>query len=353
MTGQILGGSSVVDAARYQILIVYLIAACCFGSIYILLYSLLPICFDSQMILRTDRLKKSEVKQSILEKMKDVLGSLDAACSGNARRVLSHHRISSAGLSVEESKSLFPNDELSIMITTQGNGLSTQDSLKVSNLNFSFEMTAGEEANDILSPELPSRRTLFHDLSFKLSPGGSAMVQGPSGVGKSTLLRILAGLAVPNDGFIELSGKRQTSYQNMASWRRQILYVPQNKVEIPGTPLEFVKKIASFHVRKHDVSVSQAEMESTIMELLTDWGLNKTLLHSEWKTLSGGESQKVLLAIALASRPKVLLLDESTSSIDPISKIQMEKSVLALASKTGMCTIWITHDEMQSERMCR
>ncbi len=196
-----------------------------------------------------------------------------------------------------------------------------------------------------------SRRTLFQDLSFQLAPGGSAIVQGPSGVGKSTLLRLLAGLATPDDGIIKLFGERISTCHDMTVWRRQILYVPQTKVEIPGTPLDLLIKICSFAVRTNDLSGTQTQMKQTVLHLLTDWGVNKSLLDFEWKTLSGGESQKLLLAVAIASGPKVILLDESTSAMDLLPKMRIEKSVKEYSAESGMSSIWITHDQVQNERI--
>ena len=138
----------------------------------------------------------------------------------------------------------------------------------------------------------------------------------------------------------------------MAEWRRKVLYVPQTKVDIPGTPLDLVKKISSFRVWGHlSGEPIGRELKDSMIHLASSWGLNNSLLDADWKTLSGGESQKVLLALALASRPKVILLDESTSAMDPTSKIQLEKSIQEHCAKFGMCAIWVTHDEGQTERI--
>jgi len=230
----------------------------------------------------------------------------------------------------------------------------------VSNLTFSFEKeTTTETDEDFLehseeeSTKRLRRRILFRDLSFQLTPGASAIVHGPSGIGKSTLLKILAGLALPDNGTIKLVGKNMSKHENMTSWRRHVLYVPQTKVDIPGTPLDLIMKISSFSVRKNDDDIhgGPSAMKASAVTFLTAWSVSKGLLDSEWKNLSGGESQKVLLAIAMASRPKVILLDESTSAMDHISKVQIEKSVEEYSSKIGMCVIWITHDQAQRDRL--
>ena len=206
---------------------------------------------------------------------------------------------------------------------------------------------------------LGQRRILFSDLSFELSRGGSAIIQGPSGTGKSTLLRLLAGLVSPlQGGSIHLDGDStiattHKSGRNMTDWRRRIVYVPQTKVDIPGTPLDFVERISSFRVRAKrccDTPIA-VDIQATTEQIVSTWGLTTALLDTEWKTLSGGESQKVLLAIALATRPTVILLDESTSAMDLTSKLQIEKTVQDHCTEFGLCAIWVTHDEHQAERI--
>ncbi len=148
MTGQILGGSSVFDAARYQILIIYLIAACSFSTIYMQLFFVLQICFDSRMILRIDRLKKRQVKPNAVTLIKSLWNA-----STNVRYQNSHSRqdhprnlLSSSSSTfpstVEESRCLSPNGELSVKIASKDNDQADQAdqvSIDVLQLTFSFE----------------------------------------------------------------------------------------------------------------------------------------------------------------------------------------------------------------------
>lgn len=130
------------------------------------------------------------------------------------------------------------------------------------------------------------------------------------------------------------------------------MYVPQTKVDIPGTPIDLMKRISTFRVRVgHDSPTTPSELKATTLKLVSDWGMNLAQLESEWKTLSGGESQRLLLALALASRPRVILLDESTSAMDSRSKVKVETSVREICLETGMCAVWITHDQTQKERL--
>ena len=95
------------------------------------------------------------------------------------------------------------------------------------------------------------------------------------------------------------------------------------------------------------VSVLRADTK----DLLQEWGLGASALDMEWNKLSGGEAQRVYLAVAVASRPAVLIMDESTSALDVVSKQKVERSIERLAAEQGMVVLWITHDEEQMERM--
>jgi len=74
-------------------------------------------------------------------------------------------------------------------------------------------------------------------------------------------------------------------------------------------------------------------------------------LDKEWKTLSGGESQRMLLAIAMASRATILLLDEATSGLDNEMEKLVEKSVVEYATKNGAVVLWVTHSDDIAERL--
>jgi ABC-type iron transport system FetAB ATPase subunit len=152
-------------------------------------------------------------------------------------------------------------------------------------------------------------------------------------------------------GDLLLEGLSRNEFQSPSQWRGQVRYVSQYKVDIPGTPEQFIQRVSSCHSWKyHDMPTFQ-DMVSSSSGLIKVWGLDATYLEKEWKILSGGESQRVYLAIAIASRPRVLLLDESTSALDFDSKILVEESLETAAKESGISVLWITHDEDQVKRM--
>jgi ABC-type Mn2+/Zn2+ transport system ATPase subunit len=134
-------------------------------------------------------------------------------------------------------------------------------------------------------------------------------------------------------------------------WRNRVRYVPQVKVDLPGTPKEFIHRIASLKESKR-FSLTPGDLIKQARQLVQDWGMDAVVaLESEWSTLSGGESQRVILAIALASRPSVLLLDEPTSALDLTSKLHVEQSVINYCQTYGTGVLWITHDPEQMDRL--
>ena len=356
MTGQILGGSTVTEAARYQILITYLIAVCCFAMVLTNVFLALKIGFDSRLRLRIDRLRKRAHKSSPL-------------CFDGIRGYFTWARkrrrssSSSVPTSTEElTQLLAPKGKLSVTTSKRAKTRLNGDKpiLDISDLSFSFSTGRGENADHSRVKKnkedevLGHHRVLFQNISFEINMGGVALVSGPSGVGKSSLFRILAGLA-PLDGGsnIRLCGKAQSGFKDMTIWRKQIMYVPQTRTDFPGTPYSLLKTIASFKVCERDeiVSPSYSDMKTSTRDIIQSWGMHRLLLDSEWKILSGGESQRILVAMALASRPKIIMLDESTSALDLGGKVRVEATIKNFCEEHGMCAIWITHDKGQQDRM--
>jgi len=191
-----------------------------------------------------------------------------------------------------------------------------------------------------------TEQILFQNLSFSVNPGSMFLIGGPSGVGKSQLLRNIGGLSPIQEGSIHL-GKTELG-DEINEWRKNVRYVTQHKVDIPGTPYEFIQRVTSFKTWKQS---NHQDLFQITQDLVLKFGLPIDCLHKDWTLLSGGEAQRVIVAVALASRPKVLLLDESTSALDIKSKISVERSVQEFVSKFHSHVLWVSHDEDQIERL--
>ena len=180
-------------------------------------------------------------------------------------------------------------------------------------------------------------RTLFTDLSLSLKTGDLLVLQGPSGSGKSLLLRAIAYLIEPTSGTLTLAGRGPEEW-GVPAWRSEITYVPQRPASLATTP-------AAHHALIAELAAQRARPASDPIALAESWGLPCETWDKSWTTLSGGEAQRVALAIAISRQPSVLLLDEPTSALDPVSTAKVEAS---LADRT---VIWVTHDTAQAERL--
>jgi|GEM_PF-10896 len=327
MTGQILGGSSPEEAAKYQMLIMYLIAATTFGSIITVFFVVFKIAFDKDGCLRQERFtKRPAANTDILRRLLDFLLYLWTCCTAT-----------------NEGYSTISGENLE-----QG----TEKPIRFHVLSSSSRV---DRAPDYLKIESMTRvigkRILFHDISLNVAHGAVCTVMGPSGAGKSQFMRCVAGLVPVESGSLFLNSKNRLNFETMSHWRRKVRYVPQTKVDIPGKPANFLEKFASFHVVTSLASPPLVEMFHTVKTLIESWDMRSDLIQKDWQDLSGGEAQRIIVAIALASRPKVLLLDEATSALDMETKMKVEKSVMEAASLYDMTVLWITHDEDQVERL--
>lgn len=182
-------------------------------------------------------------------------------------------------------------------------------------------------------------RVLYRDISFALQQGEILFVRGPSGVGKSLLLRSLAHLDPFDCGSIALDGKSAEEW-TVPKWRSLVTYVHQQRISLRGNPSEFWWRVQQFRAQ-------HGRPRGDLPALIHDLGLEQGVLNQPWTELSGGQAQRVQLAIALALRPKVLLLDEPTSSLDPESTRRVERAVRAC----GSAVVWVSHDPEQPSRV--
>jgi ABC-type iron transport system FetAB ATPase subunit len=180
-------------------------------------------------------------------------------------------------------------------------------------------------------------RLLYDDLSFGVGPGEVLVLRGPSGAGKSVLMRQLAWLHPVPVGDILLDG-RPPMHWGVTDWRRRVTYVPQRPVLVMETPSAYARTIARLGVQRRRPAASPHGWSQA-------WGLADEVWDKRWSNLSGGEQQRLHLALALSREPDILLLDEPTSALDGETAARVEAD---LAART---CVWSTHNSDQAARI--
>lgn len=365
MTGQILGGSSPLVAARYQAMIIFLIALSTLSTILISSYLTVMSAFCSHQILRPDRFVKNHKRslaRLILWAWGYVFGSENDLVQvspnrmgGNGGSFLTSEEVNRNLHLPESSFEIRPLKKGSVVFDREG----TNSLVQASGLYRYFQIGEGsDEYSDLTKRDSNRYQVLFHNLSFRINEGDLLLVSGPSGTGKSQLLRMMAGLNPLQKGTLHFQGMSwEDDFDGdlAVEWRRKVRYVTQNKIQIQGTPLQFIRKIQSFRSWEVDDDRNNAFSDYDFMKHVShhirQWGMSLECLDKEWSVLSGGESQRVLMALALASRPKILLFDESTSALDNESKLAVETSIKDFVEDHEGGVMWVSHDERQAERM--
>jgi putative ABC transport system ATP-binding protein len=184
-------------------------------------------------------------------------------------------------------------------------------------------------------------RTIVDHVTFDVAQGSVTAITGPSGSGKSSLLRLIDRLDEPTSGTVLVDG---TDYRTIRprELRRRLGFVLQTPYLFPGTVAD--------NVRFGPAQRGERLGDDRIERLLGRMGLagygDRTV-----DRLSGGEAQRVSLARTLANRPDVLLLDEPTSALDEASKREVEAILRSLVADASLTCLIVTHDPAQAERL--
>lgn len=179
---------------------------------------------------------------------------------------------------------------------------------------------------------------ILKDVSFSIPESKNLTLLGPSGGGKSTILRVVAGLVVPNEGEAYLNGVLvPKSEEALQMYRRSIGTVFQSWNLFPH--LTVIENIALPLYRVHGYTRKQAYDLS--LDLLSRFGLISHAEHTPLE-LSGGQSQRVAIIRAVAVKPKLLLFDEPTSALDPIMTSEV-LDLIAELKQQGSDFILVSH----------
>ena len=170
-------------------------------------------------------------------------------------------------------------------------------------------------------------------------PEGAACIAGPSGSGKSSLLRLLDRLVDPARGEVRYRGRDVRSC-DVLELRHRVSLVPQLPALLEGTVAGNVEFAARLAGRSPDMA-----------SVLEHAGLDASFANRDASRLSVGEQQRVMLARSLAQEPDVLLLDEPTSALDERARDSIEGTLSRLRHELGLSYVLVTHDPNQADRM--
>jgi len=182
-------------------------------------------------------------------------------------------------------------------------------------------------------------------VSFHVRQGEIFGVLGPNGSGKSTLIRLIATLLLPDEGTIQVFG-----YDVV----RQAMDVQRliNRVSVEAS---FFKKLSPMENLMYGArlyGLEGKEIRQRVIEILTRLGLEERSIYKPMEEMSRGMQQKVAIARALLSRPRLLLLDEPTTGLDPRSKREVQAVVRELNQTEGTTILLTTHDMLEAEILC-
>lgn len=178
-------------------------------------------------------------------------------------------------------------------------------------------------------------RQLFSDLTFDIAKGEKMVFSGESGSGKTTLLNILTGIEQHYHGEVRIFGQKPVR-ENIHHIRSQIAWLPQEVPAHPGTTEEMLFMPFQFKQNKH----LRPDIEK-VNALLFRLGLSPAILSKQVKSISGGEKQRIALALCLLLERPLLLLDEPTSALDETS---IKKVTSLLFEKKGMTVVSTSHN---------
>jgi len=183
---------------------------------------------------------------------------------------------------------------------------------------------------------------VLNGISLSVNRGETLAVLGRSGTGKSVLLRIIIGLETPDSGSVCIHGQNIVSLalDQMGIIRKKMGFLFQHAALYDSLT---VAENVAFPLVHHRKDMSRSERSERVKLLLAEVGMDGNLSKMP-SDISGGMQKRVGLARALALEPEILLLDEPTAGLDPISSGEIDDLILKLQRERKMASIVVTHD---------
>jgi phospholipid/cholesterol/gamma-HCH transport system ATP-binding protein len=184
-------------------------------------------------------------------------------------------------------------------------------------------------------------QVVLDGITFELQPGQVTCVLGRSGTGKSVLLKLLIGLQTPDAGSIHLEGRdiASASLEELNETRKKVGFLFQQAALYDSMTIE---ENVAFPLRRH-TKLSDAERKDKVHKLLESVGMDRDLEKLP-ADISGGMRKRVGLARALALEPTIVMFDEPTAGLDPITATEIAKLIVELRDQRHITSIVVTHD---------
>src|SRR5579872_5134802 len=183
---------------------------------------------------------------------------------------------------------------------------------------------------------------VLNGISLAVRRGETLAVLGRSGTGKSVLLRLVIGLETPDSGSVRIHGQdiAGMALDQLGEIRKKMGFLFQHAALYDSLTVE---QNVAFPLQHHKKGMSKSEQRNRVNELLTEVGMEGAL-NKMPSDISGGMQKRVGLARALALDPDILLLDEPTAGLDPITSGEIDDLVLKLQKERALTSIVVTHD---------
>ena len=185
-------------------------------------------------------------------------------------------------------------------------------------------------------------QVVLADFNLTLGKGENLVVLGKSGSGKSVLIKCIIGLLEPEKGTIEMFGKNipDLDHDELDKIRARVGFLFQSNALYDSMT---VRQNLEFPLRRHWMQVTQAEVDKLVMEALSDVGLAHTvdMMPAE---LSGGMRKRIALARTLILKPEIILYDEPTTGLDPVTGKEIIQLIVEIQKKYKSSSLIISHD---------
>jgi phospholipid/cholesterol/gamma-HCH transport system ATP-binding protein len=178
---------------------------------------------------------------------------------------------------------------------------------------------------------------VLNGVDFAVQPGEIFVIMGPSGSGKSVLLKHLIGLEAPDAGEILINGESVMTSEIAAKYRMALVF--QSGALLNSLN---VGENVGLYLTEHRLKPAD-EIEKIVLAVLNDVGL-KDAVNKMPSELSGGMKKRVAIARALVMEPQLILYDEPTSELDPVSAVLIGNEILELKHRTGVTSLVVSHD---------